>query len=291
MLQSSVQQRLKSVHEFHGLSVVETGYDTASSTRASSTLENAKLFDIPTVSNSKRIFRGAKDPYEIERFTTKLGIKYPSGTMANRLPVLTTSNLPAASPSESQNTASPARGSAMLNSIFKSVRVPEFRFKWQFWAEKGQQQSSAPKDRSATTGAEEYASRPKPLGEVIISIKEFYQHFNNIPTDQLKLRDSIHLFHHGVKPLWEDPRNARGGAWYFRVNKEVAPQIWHEICLLAVGDMLQGAVETKREGASISESHSGFLLIIESIQRRHMWSYVLRPLECGSDRCVEQGCR
>lgn len=135
----------------------------------------------------------------------------------------------------------------MLNSIFKSVRVPEFRFKWQFWAEKGQQQSSAPKDKSATAGAEEYASRPKPLGEVIISIKEFYQHFNNIPMEQLKLRDSIHLFHHGIKPLWEDPRNARGGAWYFRVNKDVAPQIWHELCLLAVGDVLQGAVETKRE--------------------------------------------
>jgi hypothetical protein len=163
---------------------------------------------------------------------------------SSRFPVLSTSNLPKASAEEQSATASPARGTAMLNSIFKSVRVPEFRFKWLFWAEKGQQ--APPKDKSASASSEEYASRPKPLGDQIISVKEFYQHFNNIPVENLKLRDSIHLFHLGVKPVWEDPRNARGGAWYFKVSKELAPQFWHEMCLLAVGDILQGAVETKR---------------------------------------------
>jgi hypothetical protein len=169
----------------------------------------------------------------------------PSATAtmsSSRFPVLSTSNHPKASAEEQSATASPARGTAMLNSIFKSVRVPEFRFKWMFWAEKGQQ--APPKDKSASS--EEYASRPKPLGDQIISVKEFYQHFNNIPVENLKLRDSIHLFHLGVKPVWEDPRNVRGGAWYFKVSKELAPQFWHEMCLLAVGDILQGAVETKR---------------------------------------------
>jgi hypothetical protein len=167
----------------------------------------------------------------------------PDATMSSsRFPVLSTTDLPKASAEEQAATASPARGTAMLNSIFKSVRVPEFRFKWMFWAEKGQQ--APPKDKSASS--EEYASRPKPLGDQIISVKEFYQHFNNIPVENLKLRDSIHLFHLGVKPVWEDPRNARGGAWYFKVSKELAPQFWHEMCLLSVGDILQGAVETKR---------------------------------------------
>ncbi|KAE8848482.1 hypothetical protein PTNB73_02324 [Pyrenophora teres f. teres] len=165
-----------------------------------------------------------------------------SPAMAGRFPVLSTSNLPAASAEEQSATASPARGTAMLNNIFKSVRVPEFRFKWMFWAEKGQQ--AAPKDKSASS--EEYLTRPKPLGEQIVSVKEFYQHFNNIPVENLKLRDSIHLFHLGVKPVWEDPRNMRGGAWYFKVSKDLASQFWHEMCLLAVGDILQGAVETKR---------------------------------------------
>lgn len=197
------------------------------------------------IANCKRIFAACADVTKLQVIALNVRTSSPP-TMSGRLPVLSTSNLPPASAAEQLATASPARGSAMLNSIFKSVRVPEFRFRWMFWAEKGQQ--SGPKDK--TTGIEEYASRPKPLGEQIISIKEFYQHFNNIPVESLKLRDSIHLFHMGIKPVWEDPRNSRGGAWYFKVSKEVAPQFWHELCLLAVGDILQGAVETKRAGKS-----------------------------------------
>ncbi|KAF2190215.1 translation initiation factor eIF4e [Zopfia rhizophila CBS 207.26] len=165
--------------------------------------------------------------------------------MAGRFPTLSTSNLPSATEEEVKNTASPARGTALVNSIFKQVRVPEFRFLWQFWAEKGQS-GSAPSSKDKAN-SEEYASRPKPLGDTIASVKEFFQHYNNIPTDTLKLRDSIHLFHLGVKPVWEDSRNARGGAYYFRVSKDVAERFWLEICMLAVGDVLQGAVETKRE--------------------------------------------
>ncbi|KAJ4984848.1 translation initiation factor [Stagonosporopsis vannaccii] len=191
---------------------------------------------------SKQIIAVCSDTNKLRIIALNISTASSALTMAGRFPVLNTSDLPPASATEQLATASPARGSAMLNSIFKSVRVPEFRFRWMFWAEKGQQ--SGPKDK--TTQSEEYASRPKPLGEQIISIKEFYQHFNNIPVENLKLRDSIHLFHMGIKPVWEDPRNARGGAWYFKVSKEVAPQFWHELCLLAVGDVLQGAVETKR---------------------------------------------
>ncbi|KAH7371269.1 translation initiation factor eIF 4e-like domain-containing protein [Pyrenochaeta sp. MPI-SDFR-AT-0127] len=195
------------------------------------------------VENCKRIFTVRSNADHLKTIANNLGVSIISPTMAGRFPVLSTSNLPRATPEEQSATASPARGTAMLNSIFKSVRVPEFRFKWMFWAEKGQQ--STPKDKTANS--EEYASRPKPLGEQIISVKEFYQHFNNIPVENLKLRDSIHLFHLGVKPVWEDPRNARGGAWYFKISKDVASQFWHEMCLLAVGDILQSAIETKRD--------------------------------------------
>jgi hypothetical protein len=206
---------------------------------------------------------------------------------SSRFPVLSTSNLPKASAEEQSATASPARGTAMLNSIFKSVRVPEFRFKWMFWAEKGQQ--APPKDKSASS--EEYASRPKPLGDQIISVKEFYQHFNNIPVENLKLRDSIHLFHMGVKPVWEDPRNVRGGAWYFKVSKEMAPQFWHEMCLLAVGDILQGAVETKRAGKSYplpsAHLHVHVTNCSTSVQRRHLRDLVQRSLERCTDRRLD----
>jgi hypothetical protein len=206
------------------------------------------LEDDLTIANCKRIFTARSNVQELKVIANSLGVPISSPAMAGRFPVLSTSDLPTATSEEQAATMSPARGTAMLNSIFKSVRVPEFRHKWMFWAEKGQQ--TTPKDKSAQS--EEYASRPKPLGDQIISVKEFYQHFNNIPVESLKLRDSIHLFHLGVKPVWEDPRNTRGGAWYFKIPKENAAQFWHEMCLLAVGDVLQGAVETKRACKSFS---------------------------------------
>lgn len=211
------------------------------------------------IENSKHIFTARSNIKELQLISSNLGIPITSSAMAGRFPVLSTSDLPKASAEEQSATASPARGTAMLNNIFKSVRVPEFRFKWMFWAEKGQQ--AAPKDKAAS---EEYLTRPKPLGDQIVSVKEFYQHFNNIPVENLKLRDSIHLFHLGVKPVWEDPRNTRGGAWYFKVSKDVAAQFWHEMCLLAVGDVLQGAVETKRACKSFSfHLHTRARLIIQ----------------------------
>jgi hypothetical protein len=227
------------------------------------------------VANCKRIFDSAKDPLQLAFIAEEFN-------MAGRFPVLSTSNLPPASESEQSATASPARGTAMLNSIFTKVRVPEFRHKWQFWGEKGQQQSS-----KSSTDPDDFASRPKPLGELIISVKEFYQHFNNIPTDSLKLRDSIHLFHMGIKPLWEDPRNTRGGAYYFRIGKENAAQFWHEICLLAVGDVLQGAVETKRECKLACFLRKYAALTKISFQRRHLRHLLQRPLERRADRRVE----
>lgn len=224
----------------------------------------------------------------LDRVNKSLGTSITSPIMAGRFPVLSTSDLPAASSEEQAATASPARGTAMRNNIFKSVRVPEFRFKWMFWAEKGQQ--APPKDRSVAS--EEYLTRPKPLGDQIVSVKEFYQHFNNIPVESLKLRDSIHLFHLGVKPVWEDPRNTRGGAWYFKVSKDSAAQFWHEMCLLAVGDVLQGAVETKRACKPLffTVRCTCAILTHNSLQRRHLRHFVQCPLERCSNRRLEPGC-
>ena len=52
----------------------------------------------------------------------------------------------------------------------------------------------------------------------------------------------MHLFKHGVKPVWEDPRNAQGGGWTFRIPKASAEEFWKEVCLLAIGEALQAAV-------------------------------------------------
>ena len=81
----------------------------------------------------------------------------------------------------------------------------------------------------------------------ITDVKAFWAVFNNFPISSLPQKQSVHLFHATVVPVWEDPRNARGGGWTFRIPKSQAIDFWREICLLAIGEQLQEAVKSGPE--------------------------------------------
>jgi hypothetical protein len=134
-----------------------------------------------------------------------------------------------------------------LDVLNKALRPPPFTHIWEFWYDKHVADSAA--------GQPAYENRVKSLLQVS-DIKEFYQFYNNTPLTILKVRDSLHLFKKTVKPVWEDPRNLKGGAWTFRVNKDKSTSFWEEILLLAVGETLQDAVIGQRGQCLIDLSQS-----------------------------------
>lgn len=150
------------------------------------------------------------------------------------------------SPSADLATVSPARGAEMRNFLqarLQKNRAPPLVHSWDFWHDRQDRSpSSNPTSPSSPSTAGAYEDRLVRLAEVN-DIRAFWSVFNNFDTLQLPLRDSVHLFKRGVKPIWEDPRNATGGAWTFRVPKALAPDFWREVCMLAVGEQLQAAVE------------------------------------------------
>lgn len=117
---------------------------------------------------------------------------------------------------------------------------------WEFYHDRQDRKKSPepgqPAQPASTTAEDAYEERLVKLLD-ISDVKHFWELHNNFDVrTMLKLRDSVHLFKKGVKPLWEDPRNVHGGAWTFRVPKEQAPEFWMHICLLAIGERLQEAV-------------------------------------------------
>lgn len=111
---------------------------------------------------------------------------------------------------------------------------------WEFWHDRVGR--NAPADAKSSPPTESYEERLVKLLD-ITDVQHFWELYNNFPVDKmLRLRDSVHLFKKGVKPLWEDSRNIKGGAWTFRVPKEQAPEFWKHLCLAAIGEVLQGAV-------------------------------------------------
>ena len=147
------------------------------------------------------------------------------------------------SPSPDLATAAPARGAEMRNFLqarLQRNRAPPLVHSWDFWHDR--QDRAKDPNASNTSPAGAYEDRLVPLAEVN-DIRAFWSLFNNFDTTQLPLRDSVHLFKRGVKPVWEDARNAHGGAWTFRVPKALAPEFWKEVCMMAIGEQLQAAVE------------------------------------------------
>jgi hypothetical protein len=163
-------------------------------------------------------------------------------------PRLTVTDLPEMSTEEASATTSPARGAEMRNFLqarLQKNRAPPLVHSWDFWHDRQDRPQLPQSNGSGSTAEGSYEDRLEILANVD-DVRKFWNVFNNFDISRLPLRDSVHLFHKGVKPVWEDPRNARGGSWTFRVPKAQAVEFWGEICMMAIGEQLQNAVESDR---------------------------------------------
>ncbi|WPH02154.1 Hypothetical protein R9X50_00500900 [Acrodontium crateriforme] len=148
-----------------------------------------------------------------------------------------------------ETSPAPARGAEMRNFLqtrLQKNRVPPLVHAWDFYHDR-QAKPSIPgtQDPNPSTPQQQqkaYTARLEHLAS-IPDVRAFWSVFNNFDLSALALRDSIHLFHRGVKPVWEDARNASGGRWTFRIPKAHAQQAWTELALLAIGEQLQTAIE------------------------------------------------
>ncbi|XP_019561967.1 eukaryotic translation initiation factor 4E type 2 [Aedes albopictus] len=52
----------------------------------------------------------------------------------------------------------------------------------------------------------------------------------------LKSFRKLHLFKSGIKPMWEDPGNVRGGKWVIRLRKNKVDRAWENVCMAMLGE-------------------------------------------------------
>jgi translation initiation factor 4E len=50
-----------------------------------------------------------------------------------------------------------------------------------------------------------------------------------------------HFFREGIRPVWEDDANNKGGKWILRLKKGVADRYWEDLLLAMVGDQFMEA--------------------------------------------------
>ncbi|GAB0096373.1 eukaryotic translation initiation factor 4E type 2 [Sergentomyia squamirostris] len=52
----------------------------------------------------------------------------------------------------------------------------------------------------------------------------------------LKPYRELHLFKSGIKPMWEDPGNAKGGKWVIKLRKNKIDRAWETVCMAMLGE-------------------------------------------------------
>jgi len=115
---------------------------------------------------------------------------------------------------------------------------------WTMWLDKTERGASA---------AEYQASLKKVY--TMTSVESFWAVYCNIPdVRDLNTRYTYHMMRDDRKPLWEEPRNARGGTWKVKCRKDDSPDVWKELLLACIGEQFDDAVAEDDDicGVSIS---------------------------------------
>ncbi|PSR78676.1 eukaryotic initiation factor 4E [Coniella lustricola] len=147
------------------------------------------------------------------------------------------SSLSQAQDPNSPNVNSPAeqRADSKLG-FLKAMRPLPTQHVWNVYFDRQQ------KEQKKTDDGQDYQAQLEELDILIESVQDFWRYNNNTPVDQIKMRESIYLFKKGFRPIWEDRRNILGGSWTFRVGKNIGPDFWTRVQLMAIGEQLQAAL-------------------------------------------------
>ena len=85
----------------------------------------------------------------------------------------------------------------------------------------------------------QYEHAMKNLGK-FSTIEGFWQWTNSIPdVSKLPYGTNLRLFKSGIKPLWEDPANEKGGKWTIKAPKKYTQDMWSKLLLAVVGEQFE----------------------------------------------------
>lgn len=91
------------------------------------------------------------------------------------------------------------------------------------------------------------------------TVEQFWSVYSHLKRPSaLPAVSDYHIFKKGIRPVWEDEENKRGGKWIVRLRKGVADRYWEELLLAIVGDQFAeagdevcGAVLSVRTGEDV----------------------------------------
>ncbi|KAI9369501.1 translation initiation factor eIF 4e-like domain-containing protein [Aspergillus egyptiacus] len=142
--------------------------------------------------------------------------------------------------------ATPSTESVKSKSSVPALREHPIRSTWIIWY------------RPPTPKYSDYEKSTTPLAS-ISSVESFWSVYSHLKRPSLLPTVSdYHIFKKGIRPVWEDEANKKGGKWVVRLKKGVADRYWEDLLLAMIGDQFAeasdevcGAVLSVRSGEDV----------------------------------------
>ncbi|EME43476.1 hypothetical protein DOTSEDRAFT_72751 [Dothistroma septosporum NZE10] len=97
--------------------------------------------------------------------------------------------------------------------------------------------------RKPTSKNSDYEKSITPMCR-ISTVEDFWRvYVHLIRPSSLPTVSDYHFFKEGIRPVWEDEENKKGGKWTMRLKKGVADRYWEDLLMAMVGDQFAEAGE------------------------------------------------
>ncbi|OQO15332.1 hypothetical protein B0A48_00715 [Cryoendolithus antarcticus] len=97
--------------------------------------------------------------------------------------------------------------------------------------------------RPPTSKNQDYEKSIHPMW-VMRSAQNFWSVYDQMKRPStLPTVSDYHFFKEGIRPVWEDEENKKGGKWIMRLKKGVADRYWEDLLLALIGDQFLEAGE------------------------------------------------
>lgn len=124
-------------------------------------------------------------------------------------------------------------------------------YEWTFWYDK------RPATGKRMKGEQDsYESNLRPIG-TFSTVEDFWRYYNHlVKPSKLEINSNYHFFKDGIKPMWEDSANSKGGKWVLTFkDKNLLDGCWENVVLGMIGETLD--IDNEICGAVISRRKAG----------------------------------
>ncbi|KAI9592039.1 translation initiation factor eIF 4e-like domain-containing protein [Syncephalis fuscata] len=155
----------------------------------------------------------------------------------------------------------PSYTTVLADPVNFNVKHPLYH-SWTLWYDQGGKRTA-----SAQTWSQN-------LKEIVTfdSVEDFWGVYNNVSkVNELQSGANYHLFKKGIKPMWEDAANAKGGKWVVQLQKSRSTDIndyWLFTMLACIGETFETEDEICGAVMSVRKSFNRLALWTRSCNKR-----------------------